>query len=387
LSYKYDVFLSYSSTDVSWAEWLESDLDQRGVKVYRDKERLTAGEAWEPQLQEAIEASRHLLVLWSANARDSDWVQEERIYFEAGRKGSSETRRAVFVNLESANRAQGRYEQINNIKQAGLYPQGPASLAGNPGIKKKVLDRLEESLKESSSVPIYKVQMVSTLDALRNVPLSTKAGTFPPTFDETLRALEIKRDDTDAYKVELANYYSDDRSAWKPFGSNQTIDTILDELRNKVHNSTQELRFRWRDVGEEFWSGDQEDFELSLTNISQHLALIVIDPVSLYDTDVMTRLSQLRGFLKPERCATAVLAPFSIPSKHSHVRKVLRGAALDLFRQYSEPAFNGSTLYPLTMCAHDDIDVRRILSSSLDQSLLEVKKQNTHAFLSPGDRR
>jgi hypothetical protein len=386
LSYKHDVFLSYSSKDVSWAEWLEGDLARLGIKVYRDKERLTAGDDWQPELQAGIEGSRHLLVLWSTPARDSDWVQQERIYFEAARKGSEDTRRSVFVNLETANKAQGRYEQVNNIKQAGLYQQGPAALENNPDVRKKVLDRLEEALKEQSSVPIYKVLMVSTLEALRNVPLNAKAG-FAPTFAETLRELEIKRDDTDAYKTELASYYGDERSAWKPFGLNQPVDTILDDLRNKVQESPNAPRFRWRDVGEEFWSNDQEDFELSLKNISQHLALIVIDPISLYDPEVMTRLPQLRSFLKPELCATAVLAPFSIPAKYSHVRKVLKGAALDIFRQYSEPPFNGSTLHPLTMCAQDAIDVRRVLSSSLDQSLLVTKKQNTPPFLSLGDRR
>jgi len=385
LNYQYDVFLSYSSKDVSWAEWLQIDLAGRGINVYRDKERLTAGEEWQPQLQDAIAKSRHLLVLWSTPARDSDWVQEERIYFEVDRKGSGDTRRSVFLNLEAANKAQGRYEQINNIKQANLYPQGPASLDNKPDVRKKVLDRLEEALKQQSSIPIYKVLMVSTLDALRNVPLNQRAG-LAPTFATTLRELEIRRDDTDAWKTELANYYGDERSAWKPFGMSRPIDTILDDLRDNLHASPNAPRFRWRDAGEEFWSGDQEDFLLSLKNISQHLALIVIDPVSLYDLDVMTRLSQLRGFLKPELCATAVLAPFAISAKTLRVRTVLKGAALDLFQQFAEPPFNGNTLHPLTVCAQDAIDVGRVLSSSLDQSLLEIKKLNTSAFLRPGDR-
>jgi hypothetical protein len=204
LSYQYDVFLSYSSKDASWAEWLQEALTQRGIKAFRDTDRLVAGDTWDPQLQGAIVESRHLLVLWSQNARDSDWVDQERIYFEAGRKGSPDIRRLVFVNLESANKAQGSYEQINHIKQAGLYAQGPESMAANPGVKKKVLDRLEDALKEFSSVPVYKVLMVSTLDVLRNVPLQTKAGTFPPTFADTLQTLEMKLDDTDAYKAELA---------------------------------------------------------------------------------------------------------------------------------------------------------------------------------------
>jgi TIR domain len=378
--YKYDLFLSYSSKDVGWAEWLQTALLQRGIEAYRDKDRLTAGDEWQPQLQEAIRKSRHLIVLWSTPARESDWVYQERMYFEADLKGSKEPRRIVFVNLEAVNKAQASVEQIDDIRKAGLYPNGAASLDSNPKVRKRVLDRLEDAVKEQDSVPIYKVLMVSTLDTLRNTPLNARAGLAPP-FGETLKELEIRQDDTDAYKTELAKYYDNERSAWKPFGLDQPIDTILDDLRNKVQETANAPRFRWRDVGEEFWSDNAEDFELSLRNISQHLALIVIDPISLYDPEVMNRLPQLRSFLKPELCATAVLAPYSIPTKNSHIRRVLRGAALDIFRQYSEPAFNGSTLHPLNMCAHDPIDVRRVLCSSLDQKVLESKKQSTPVFL------
>jgi len=145
LHYQYDAFLSYSSQDVNWASRIETALESRGITVFRDKTRLVAGDAWDDQLQGAIEASRHLLLLWSNFARDSDWVMQERVYFEASRRNVSEKRRLIAVNLEDANKALNRFEQITDISKANLYAQGAMSLDANPPVWLRVLDRLEEA--------------------------------------------------------------------------------------------------------------------------------------------------------------------------------------------------------------------------------------------------
>src|SRR5262245_26845055 len=124
----YDVFISYSRKDVDWASRLERDLKKRGISVFRDEERLRAGEKWDQQLQDAIADSMHLVVLWSPNARESDWVEEERIHFEADRKGSTERRQTVFVNLQGKYKAVGAFEQVDNVNQAGLYEAGAKAL-------------------------------------------------------------------------------------------------------------------------------------------------------------------------------------------------------------------------------------------------------------------
>jgi hypothetical protein len=161
----------------------------------------------------------------------------------------------------------------------------------------------------------------------------------------------------------------------------------LDDLRDKVHAAQRAPRFRWRDVGEEFWSDDFEKFDSACKNISQRMALIVIDPISLYDPAVSQRLSDLRNYLNPESCATAVLAPFSIPTKNSHIRKIVRGAANAIFRQWAEPPFDGSTLYPLSVCALDPLDVGRVLCSSLDLQVRQTARQESTRFLSYGNAR
>jgi hypothetical protein len=368
LPYQYDAFLSYSSQDVKWAERIEAALDSRGIKVFRDKTRLVAGDAWDDQLQDAIEASRHLLLLWSNVASDSDWVMQERIYFESSRRNTPDKRRLIAVNLDDTNKALRRFEQITDISTAKIYSQGAASLDANPPVWPRVLNRLEEALKGEDSIPVYKLLMISTLERLRDIPLPDTANAAPE-YGKTLEALGLKKDDTEGYKDELARYYDTSRSSWKPFGMSATVDQVLDELRDKLTRAGSPP-FRWREPAPEFWSRNAIEVERAVNAIVEHLALLVIDPLSLYDPLVRDRLFTIRGILRPERCATAVLAPFPIPPATSHIREVLRGAALDLFRQYSNPAFGSGRPYPLMLCAHEPMDVHRILFASLDQQPL-----------------
>src|SRR5712691_11916087 len=77
MPYDYDVFLSYASEDATWAVRLESDLTSKGLKVFRDKQRLDPGLPWQPALDVALEGSEHFLVLWTLHAKDSAWVSRE----------------------------------------------------------------------------------------------------------------------------------------------------------------------------------------------------------------------------------------------------------------------------------------------------------------------
>ena len=365
MQFKYDAFISYSRLDVGWAERLSAGLAERGIQVFRDEERLTAGEEWLTQLQESLTASRHLLVLWSEAAQRSNWVEEERFYFRVEAKDSPGTRRFVFVNLDAINKSQSQYEQVDNIRKVGLYAQGPTAWDQTPDVRLAVLNSLEEALKQDDSIPIYKILLVSTLERLQNIPLDARPTPFAPTFDATLRELGIKTDDTDAYKTELAKYYGTDRNSWRPFGSAESVDAVLDRLRNKIQATQNAPRFRWREPGDEFWSSNIEELELAAGKIAQQLSLVVIDPISLYDPIVFSRLIPLRTYLRPQMSATAVLAPFQIPPKSSCVRRIMSATAMDMVRMYSEPGFDGSALYPLVLCAHDDIEVRRVLCASL----------------------
>src|SRR4051812_33749469 len=83
MAYEYDIFISYSNSDRAWAERLDQSLTAKGINCFRDQNRLDVGQPWEPQLARAVEQSKHLVVLWSANAEASPWVRRELGKFEA----------------------------------------------------------------------------------------------------------------------------------------------------------------------------------------------------------------------------------------------------------------------------------------------------------------
>ena len=71
------VFLSYAQADRESAEALEQGLRVRSVSAWRDKTSLHAGEKWPKALGEAIQRSSALILLWSAAASRSEFVELE----------------------------------------------------------------------------------------------------------------------------------------------------------------------------------------------------------------------------------------------------------------------------------------------------------------------
>lgn len=72
-----NVFISYASEQQAVAQQLEAELAAKGVNAWRDKTRLHAGERWPKALGDAIADSEALILLWSAEAEQSDFVELE----------------------------------------------------------------------------------------------------------------------------------------------------------------------------------------------------------------------------------------------------------------------------------------------------------------------
>ena len=71
-----DIFISYHSADRPRAEALRRWFEECDWSVWIDRE-IGIGEGWEQRLQKELEAARLVVVLWSAQARRSEWVQRE----------------------------------------------------------------------------------------------------------------------------------------------------------------------------------------------------------------------------------------------------------------------------------------------------------------------
>lgn len=71
-----DIFLSYNSRDRARARLLAEALTACGWTVWWDHE-VPAGHSWRDLIAEQLDAMRCMVVLWSAQSVDSDWVCEE----------------------------------------------------------------------------------------------------------------------------------------------------------------------------------------------------------------------------------------------------------------------------------------------------------------------
>jgi TIR domain len=71
------VFLSYSHADLLAVEELELLLRRKGITVWRDQQSLYGGQQWPKAVGEAIASQDFFLLLWSRNAKLSDFVEFE----------------------------------------------------------------------------------------------------------------------------------------------------------------------------------------------------------------------------------------------------------------------------------------------------------------------
>ena len=71
-----DVFISYASADRTKAETLAQVLEQQGWSVWWDR-TIAPGQNWGKVIEQAIDAARAVIVLWSSDSVESEWVQTE----------------------------------------------------------------------------------------------------------------------------------------------------------------------------------------------------------------------------------------------------------------------------------------------------------------------
>lgn len=106
--YRYWAFISYSSHDKAWADWLHRSIESYGIPsrlvnhetpvgeaapkrlrpVFRDRAELSASSDLAREIEDALAASRYLIVICSPAAARSKWVDTEIETFQRmGRSG------------------------------------------------------------------------------------------------------------------------------------------------------------------------------------------------------------------------------------------------------------------------------------------------------------
>ncbi|MFT3660682.1 MAG: toll/interleukin-1 receptor domain-containing protein [Gordonia sp. (in: high G+C Gram-positive bacteria)] len=75
----YDVFVSYSRADDYAVDRLITEIHRRDpqIRIFRDREKLDSGSAWQKEIYEAIDDSRHVVCLYSPGYLESKVCVEE----------------------------------------------------------------------------------------------------------------------------------------------------------------------------------------------------------------------------------------------------------------------------------------------------------------------
>lgn len=73
----FSVFISYSTRDLANATALRSWVDSAGAQSFLAEYSLAPGQPVGAEIMAAIKACDLFLLLWSQNARDSEWVPQE----------------------------------------------------------------------------------------------------------------------------------------------------------------------------------------------------------------------------------------------------------------------------------------------------------------------
>lgn len=377
------VFISYSHIDAKWAEKLAEALPQRGFDPFLDKESLRAGENWETQILDSLIACDHLIVLWSTNAQQSDWVTRERAFFDARRyvgKQRLPGHLIIHVLLDGTPSAYDSDQAVTDIQQAGAYVGGASAVS--PAVWQNVIDRIADGLGDTS-VPVSTaiVTVTNKYVTRHGVPAHeldrcVDFDYVPPggrSLDQLLAAVRVARSD-------LADHYGAERQEWRPFGGQQSIREILDAVRNQLNSAPKAVPIRWLWVDNELLSNDQTKIKFAARKLASDLSLVVLDPVALYSRWVRDLLQNVEDCLANPHAIVVVLPAFPTPPEPKTHTDMVRQVFKKLVDQFYEelPMLEHAQCSIFTA---DDADIRRLVRATLRGFSSETQQRVANAFV------
>lgn len=381
MAFSYDVFLSYSRADAAWAEKLEADLALRGVRVFLDKKRLEAGDAWERQLAVSLNQSRNLVVLWSDNARASDWVTRELYTFDATRHpGGQPTpdpeRRLVVVNLVGENAALSSTQRIDDLRDAVAGGAGAATVDG--ALWSRVVQKVETALNASDPrTPVPLAIFAMTTKELEEVSPATDPGNGK-VFEEVVRELGFT---LGGGAPDLMSRYGAARGEWRPFGGEKTIDEILETIIGKINGEVGPPGYRWQPV--DLVAGSEEEAERAVRAFCSGPAALVVDPLSLYCAPLRYRYQLLEECEKNEHALVAAFTSFAPPTSMVALRELTRRLARPLINSYYRPPIPRHPHPLVAVNVSDGPEMDRLVRSCLGRFVGDRQTLQSNAFLRP----
>ncbi len=375
-----DIFISYSSLDRSWAAKLNQALQAKGIKTFFDDRDLEAGKPWDRQLGAALRESRHLVVLWSENAKASDWVSMEiatfNTYLYAAPPEQSEQRRLLSLTLEGQNKALAGLQAITELKDANAYGGGADNV--NKDLWQRVVNEIAVGVKKDDpAIPITVAVLAITADEVDKLQED-----LPDLPSLSLLLNKIGMAD----RNELRQFYGPRRLDWKPFRGQESIDEIMSRQCVTINQRLTEMaarqkqtprQFRLEPLDPAFWT------DLKVVNLERAKLLatdtpsvLVIDPLSLYHNLVNKRLRDLDECFKNEKVVVMTLAPFKTPDLLEELSRTLQSFSLEFINAYYDPPIFPSGSYAnLGLNLSDDQNIKRLFCLNLGQFVSRLQAQ------------
>jgi hypothetical protein len=364
----YDIFISYSSADRAWAEKLNTELTKRGLKIFLDTKRLTAGDEWEDQLKSALNNSTHMIFLWSLNARNSDWVNKEAAYFSIAVTGT--TRKSIPVILNDSPKAYSSTQAITDITANNFYDAGIAT------VPQHTWDTITSKIYDSISLADDRIPIRLLVLTLTRAELAQLNFDHKPLFGKTLNELlpAAMYDSTT-----ILNLYGAKKTDWKPFGGQMNVKEILDNILQET-NEKRELNYKWVAIDEEkFWSNNADEFNSQINILKKELSVIILDPIALYNDNVKDRFELMLDCLANKDLLIMTFPSFEPSQPFCSWRELIKSTSKKFYSSYFKPDIPKSMNAQFTANPLDKKDARRFIQQIISSSAhISTKSKNPY---------
>ena len=400
MSYKYELFISYASEDRPWAERLYRGIKALDAKLicFWDRDSLERGKDWQKQLEESLADSRHLVVLWSnAAEKVGGWVNPEIDQFSVGpsiarfnlvKSDAPEERTVFYVPLQGDRADLKRLQGFADIKEGDFYkdgaqatdPGGKAEAAWNRIVTGLVGD-VQAARQDGRPIPVG--LLVATDEQFKEVsPTSRVKG---KQLGDYLQDLGL------GFATVQARYKPRARD-WAPFDGGPNIEDLLEQIQVSVNTRFAEqqvpaIRWKWIDLTEPiaFTGNKRADKarELAAT-LASGPSLLVIDPISLYNSDLEDVYDALGACFKTDNVAVFCPSPKGLPETDAITEDLVKLVGKEHFLKFFDP-LPPIQAYPfcglnLTHAAQ----LSRLVAGGVGARLLAARRTST--FTDPGSR-
>lgn len=381
----HNVFLSYDGDDRPWAKRLSVSLKAKGLRVFWDRASLMAGTDFRKQLDQAIDHSAHFVAVWSRKAALEQWVREEaarfatRINPDPGGEDLSWQRRMIFVLLDADEKPYSHLHQIRDLMEADVYAAGAEAV--DAALWDAVVEQVYRAVSDDGlTTPIPLLILTTTRNRLTALDPTHAPDhlNFAPPLTKFLEQIGLDRET-------LLSSYGEERADWRPLGSPVDVRKLLDMKRDAINQVLQSARIRWEPISDRFWTNSKDDVDAERRKLMPpQLAVIVVDPIAIYDPLVYGRLNQIGATLDNENAVFMILPPFSLPETIRAFRDGVRVLAESVYRESYEP---GVRRIPYAHCAFnvgDDLAIQGSLLTTLRRHFHRAQAQHGHTYTAVG---